>query len=831
LPFQRSIPAPGPAGAQKTIVGHVMSPGAVQLSRPNTNQGVGVVPSAPEIPAPPLTEVAPAPAVRHDLLASAPDVELELSPEPVAKVRPRPSETMVGSRSPLHTAEDANTIVDASTLTADDAERILAAADADGRAGASKRAATLLAPAAGLPPPPSLRRSSIPPPRAGAPDPFPSGLPRPSATPSVTSPAPSPAASPVAARGRSSFPPPQRRSSTLLIFGGAGGDPASPGNAPTTDPGSIRALLTKHANASEPPPPRPPPAAAQPPTPEPPPPARPRAPSAEEISAGFLLDDTGGHVVPPPPVPISSSSLVEDPPSSPELELEEDEPPLAAYPPAAVPQPFSVASDPFPSVPPPPPMVTPDQHRVFPAVAAADAAALAFVEAPTQEAPLELVALGESIGEPSHFDRPTAPPMMPRPPPRIAFAPPPRPTWLVPVLTIGGAALLAIGVGCVAFVVKWVHSAVVGKTSAPVASSIAALPSPSASTAPGAVASADVPSVAPCILAGAPHVIAPRALLRAGIETASSVDHIAVGMALADRDGLVVSLDPSTFSAISTSRSHADDPLKRVVPLLSSSSNVTEFFETTHAGKRPSVGLAAAHPLVADPPFILGVEDGAVVWAPSRTAATTQLWPLAGDTPVDAIRAVELPKHSGFAVAFRQGTSIYLGGLNSDRTVNGGLAHIAGLGPQIGAPAIAASSDHVLVAWADRASPSAPWAIRWLTWHPGTEPVPASPFPVPPGGSGGQAMSPSLTSLSGGRVVMAWTEGGGARHEVRAQALDSSEHFLGTTLTVSAEGVNAGQGVPALTPDGRGAVVFLANPTASTASVVAVPILCLGSGG
>ena len=65
-------------------------------------------------------------------------------------VRPRPSETMVGSTSPLHTADDANTVVDASSLTPGDAERIIAAADAE-RAATGRRPAKLLPGSAALP--------------------------------------------------------------------------------------------------------------------------------------------------------------------------------------------------------------------------------------------------------------------------------------------------------------------------------------------------------------------------------------------------------------------------------------------------------------------------------------------------------------------------------------------------------------------------------------------------------------------------------------------------------------------------------------------------------
>jgi len=374
---------------------------------------------------------------------------------------------------------------------------------------------------------------------------------------------------------------------------------------------------------------------------------------------------------------------------------------------------------------------------------------------------------------------------------------------------------------------------VVGPAPETQASSEATPPAaPSASSAgPAAASSGWSPTTpegirlsAPCILAGAPHTIAPRALLRVGIETASTSDRIALGLGLSDREGFVVALDPSTFVASSSSKAKSDDSLRRVVPVFTPPEDLTGFLET---GRRK--GLEAAHPVVADPPFLIAVEDGALVWAPSRSVAPTQLWPVLGDAPVDSIRAVELPKHAGYAVAFRQGTSLYLGALHPDKTADGELTRIGGLGPQIGAPAIAAISTHVLVAWADRPAPSAPWAIRWLTWHPGLAPSTPTVFAVPLGGSGGQVMSPALTALDGDRFVMAWTEGGGAKHEVRAVALDATEHLVGTALTVSNVGVNAGQGVPALTPDGRGAIVFLATPNQTTASVVAVPVICPGS--
>ena len=48
-------------------------------------------------------------------------------------------------------------------------------------------------------------------------------------------------------------------------------------------------------------------------------------------------------------------------------------------------------------------------------------------------------------------------------------------------------------------------------------------------------------------------------------------------------------------------------------------------------------------------------------------------------------------------------------------------------------------------------------------------------------------------------------------------------------MTVSGEGVNAGQGQPAVLSDGRGLVVYLASPAGAVAQVVATPIACPSS--
>jgi hypothetical protein len=777
--------------------GHVMSPGT-HVPRPQTMVGIGSIPPPKgSVPPAPLTEVAPAPEFRPEyrvqpVIDDATEPGLDLRSVP----RPRPSETMIGATSPLHTAEDANTAVNLSSLSPADAGRILAAAEADGRS-LPRRGPMLLAPAAGLPPPPPLRRSSFPPP--------PPPTAEPASSPANVHVAPHPLPPPPGARtpsarpvvARTSYPaPPPRRPNTLLLHGGSLDDAARSsrpaqvaGEGRSIGSGAILQPVVRSPTVRAGPPP-------------------PAEPAVEELSSGFLVDDSSeilavGYV---PPQPISSSSLVEDPVSNPDLlDVEEDPPPLAAF--AVV-----AEADPFATPPPAP-----------------------FVEAPTE--PMELVPLAEPVlVSPDPFSRITEPTVFrQRPPSRPAIPvvppPPPRPAWLVPALAIGGGATVLLAVGCIALAFKWT-----GARDKPVAATIpsASVASPAAHASAvaargtSAVASPKAPTDlpgAPCVIAGAPHIVAPRALLRTGIETASSADRIALGVGLSEHEGFVVALDPSTFAAVGTTRAHTTDRLHRVAPILGAT-ELTAFLESN----RKHAAIEAASPVAAEPPFVLGVAHGKLIWAPSRTSTPIPLWPLESDVPIDALRAVALPAHGGYALVFRQGASLYLGALKADKSTLGDLVRVSGLGPQIGAPTIAAGTDHVLVAWADRRSPTEPWSIRSLKWHPGKAPGEPAPFFIPNVPEGAAVMSPALTSLKGGRFVLAWTEGAGALHVVRALALDASEKPMGTPVTVSADGVNAGEGMPVFTPDGRGAVVFLATPTGATASVVAVPVICPGGG-
>jgi hypothetical protein len=547
---------------------------------------------------------------------------------------------------------------------------------------------------------------------------------------------------------------------------------------------------------------------------------KPKLEVVEELDSDLLAEDSGELSAPSPEERISSSSLVED--------LEDDASQPFALVPSAPKAPAFAVAQPEEGVP---------AHLQAPHLTSADEMPREFVANVAAKAPPDTSRTGPTMPPGSRAPSPrrrqleitTGPAFTPRPLARSgaqmdSYGPATQPPWLIPALVVGGIAASVVAVSVLVLVGRWVFSQFT-PTPAVVSSAVA----PSASTPTAAAASA-VPSSlpvhhgsrgAPCVLAGAPHVINPHAMLRQGVEVASTPDRLALGFALDEHKGLVVGLDPSTMAATATAHDRTTDTLRRVVPVLTPGVDLGIFLETTHSHG----ALEDAHPVSADPPFYLGVAHHKLAWARSIAAASRGLWDVDGDTPVEAMHVVPL-EGGGYAIAFRQAAAVYLGALQADLSPNGALSKVMGLGPQIGAPSLAAGAHDVLVAWPDRPGPTSPWGIRWLHWKPGNEPEPPTAFPVPAGGGGGPTHGSSLGALEGGRFVIVWTEGRGTSHEVRAEALDQMGEPVGSALTVSAEGVNAGGGMPILTPDGRGAVVFLATPAGAAASVVAVPIVC-----
>ena len=307
-----------------------------------------------------------------------------------------------------------------------------------------------------------------------------------------------------------------------------------------------------------------------------------------------------------------------------------------------------------------------------------------------------------------------------------------------------------------------------------------------------------------CATAGEDRPISARAVVTSGVDAQALDGKLDLGFAAGPHDGVALALDPGAMSVVTTVHARPAGDIRRVTPMLVNG-KLVPMADVEKRGDH--VGLRR---VVATTPAVdVGVVDGKIAWAPHGKDSTAVLYPLEGDTPIEALRVVAMDK--GLVLAFRRGNAIHVGAAKGDGSLDpwGDLSRITGLG-QTGSPALAVSGDQIVVAWADRTDASADWVVRWARAKVGAliESSAARTL-APEGGLGGPVMSPALASLGGGRFLVAWSEGPVASHQVRAATIDA-DGTMSTPFTISGAGSNAGQPAAVVGPDGRGVVAFLA---------------------
>jgi hypothetical protein len=349
-------------------------------------------------------------------------------------------------------------------------------------------------------------------------------------------------------------------------------------------------------------------------------------------------------------------------------------------------------------------------------------------------------------------------------------------------------------------------------------------PTPVVASAISSGAPAAGPATAGCTVAGAPHVVAPSAVVATGIEVRAFGDDIALGFAPSDHEAMLVRLNPLSLSAAESTVVRSQLPVRRVTPIPGKKGRLGLAIDVDRKGDP----LHGRRTLPLDPPVQVGVADGQLAWAPWERGVQGKLWPLDGEGAVEALRGARSESNLAMvAIAFRRAGSVWFGTAERSTTLTpkGDLSRVVGLGPTVGAPAVAINDGIVIMAWADRPSSDRPWRLRWTRSKAGEPSVEESTFEPPPGGKGGEAMSPGLAVLPGGRFLLVWSEGPTSAHEVRALTLSAEGLPLGAPLAVSGDGVNAGQGQVAVTESGRGVVAFLES-RANGFRVAATPIAC-----
>jgi hypothetical protein len=335
---------------------------------------------------------------------------------------------------------------------------------------------------------------------------------------------------------------------------------------------------------------------------------------------------------------------------------------------------------------------------------------------------------------------------------------------------------------------------------------------------PPPVAQPATPSGGACKVEGSAKVISPRVVPQPAVEVAVHGSQVALGFATTPKEGLAVQLDPATLEVAQTAKAATNEAIKRVVPINPNA----KLAVLVEGDKRPK------RTLWTDTPIDVGLVKGSLVASPFGQATFTKLFPVDGAEPLDALRGAALDGKAGkgYVIAFRRAQAVWLGAFAADpMAARGPLLRVAGLGAQVGQPAIAASGDAVMAAWADRVGPSDPWAIRWVRFAPGELAPAPKDFSAPAGGLGSNVMAPALVGLDGNRFLLAWTEGPATNHQVRALTLGPDGQAIGDPVAISPEGSNAGQAQAAVLGNGRGVVAYLALKGKGF-EVVAVPIRC-----
>jgi hypothetical protein len=319
-----------------------------------------------------------------------------------------------------------------------------------------------------------------------------------------------------------------------------------------------------------------------------------------------------------------------------------------------------------------------------------------------------------------------------------------------------------------------------------------------------------------CIVTGAVRTVAPSALVRPGVEIVSTADGLALGFSRTPHDAVAVKIDSSSAMTTRTFSRHSADPIRRVTPL-DRGANALDAAIDADCKSNP---LKGAMTVSAKEPFSIGTTDTDIAWAACAAETPHTLWHFS-QGPVQELRGIAL-RDGGFAVVFRQGGSVWFGRLDSEKAPVGPLRRVAERA-QVRAPTLAESGDDVMVIWTEQATDHDNWSLAGVSIAPCGHTTPVR-LELPMDAAEGDAIQPALASVEGGHYLLVWTEGPAWSHQVRAATIESHGRAVGPVLRVSS-GAESGWGRPALTADGRGAVVYLV-PTGSGFAVAATPIAC-----
>ena len=334
---------------------------------------------------------------------------------------------------------------------------------------------------------------------------------------------------------------------------------------------------------------------------------------------------------------------------------------------------------------------------------------------------------------------------------------------------------------------------------------------PTAALTPsGTPTNVPVPDTEGCAVAAERHVVVPYANITAGVEAQMTARGAALGFALSQNDGMGVLLDAPTFSATTTQRARSEERIRRVVAF-ASERGLSLGLENDRARPKSSPRRSAS-----DLSGELYASENYLYYAHGDDAPL-KLFRIEGDGPVEGIRALPMAART-YAFAFKRGGDVFFGELSLTGK-NGPTWKLRRVETKrvVAAPSLAVSSRTLAVTWAEHSVDDDVWTIslaRLDSDDVGAHASPVVGFPIPRGGLGERALSPSLAGYSGG-FALTWTEGPPKNSQVRMQRLTRTLSGKGEPVLVSPPGRNAGEARVALDPEsGQGVVAFFVETDA-----------------
>lgn len=314
--------------------------------------------------------------------------------------------------------------------------------------------------------------------------------------------------------------------------------------------------------------------------------------------------------------------------------------------------------------------------------------------------------------------------------------------------------------------------------------------------------------IAPSLLMAIPPIAA----------DAPAAGRVLVGFAENPTTAVGISVDPTDLDISIPFREENESRVVSVTPL--GSYAAPQFFAA-----RENLPLRKGRLVDAGRDFLFGLSDAG--FARQFVGSEVDLvWAVDAKVSVTDPRISSIPGLA-HAVTFRSGGqtgSIMLGWLTESGQNLAGPYQIESTVEFLGTPALATSSDSVLVTFAGRANESAPWSLFLSEAKVGHPPTPAKPIAQPAGGPGGDSISPALVSVANHRWLLQWSEGPQGQRQVRLQTLSSDGDAIGVPHTISPLGSNSGQGL--LWSFGRTAVSLFVVSVGRSAELWATPLAC-----